>query len=53
MTGWYNWAGPNAVKVVDVIQTHINDVAAGRKTAADAMPRMKRDVDAMLPANCP
>jgi hypothetical protein len=53
MTGWYNWAGPNAVKIVDVIQIHINDVATGRKTAAEAMPRMKRDVDAMLPANCP
>ncbi|QRM32380.1 ABC transporter substrate-binding protein [Microvirga sp. VF16] len=52
MTGWYNWAGSNAVKIVDVIQNHINDVAAGRKTAAETMPRMKRDVDALL-QNCP
>jgi multiple sugar transport system substrate-binding protein len=53
MTGWYNWAGPNSVKIVDVIQNHINDVVGGRKTAAQTMPAMAADVQKLLPRTCP
>lgn len=52
MTGWHNWAGPNSVKVVSVIQDHLNDVVSGRRTAAETMPLMVRDVQKLLPA-CP
>jgi multiple sugar transport system substrate-binding protein len=50
MTGWYNWAGPNSVKIVDVIQQHVNNVVAGRADAATTMPLMVRDVQKLLPA---
>jgi multiple sugar transport system substrate-binding protein len=53
MTGWYNWAGPNSVKIVDVIQNYINGVVGGRKTAAETLPAMAADVQKLLPKNCP
>lgn len=52
MTGWYNWGGPNSVKIVDVIQNYINDVVAGRRTADATMPLMVADVQKLLPASC-
>jgi len=50
MTGWQNWSGPNSVKIVSVIQEHINSVARGQKLADDALPQLARDVRALLPA---
>jgi multiple sugar transport system substrate-binding protein len=46
--GWDNWAGPNSVKIVSVIQDYMNDVVAGRRTAAAAMPMMVQDVQKLL-----
>lgn len=48
--GWDNWSGPNSVKIVSVIQDYMNDVVAGRRTAAAAMPMMVQDVQKLLPA---
>jgi multiple sugar transport system substrate-binding protein len=52
MTGWYSWAGQNSVKIVDVMQNHINDVVAGRTSAKDKMPQLVGDVQKLLPTAC-
>lgn len=48
LTGWHNWGGENSVKIVDVIQDHVDRVVFGRATADGTMPRMASDVRALL-----
>ena len=52
LTGWYNWAGQNAVKIRDVVQDHIEDVVFGRRTAKETLPEMITDVEALLADAC-
>ena len=52
LTGWYNWAGGNSVKIVDVIQDHVDGVVFGKRSAAETMPAMTRDVEALLADAC-
>ena len=52
MTGWYSWAGQNSVKIVDVMQNHINSVVAGRSSAKGTMPQIVADVQKLLPSTC-
>ena len=50
-TGWYNWGGPNGVRIVDVIQEAINAVVTGRRRAAEALPALAGQVRPLL-AGC-
>lgn len=50
-TGWYNWGGANGVKIVDVIQEATSDVVAGRRSAAQALPALVKQVQPLL-AGC-
>lgn len=52
LTGWYNWAGKNSVKIVDVIQKHVDSVAFGKRKAKDVMPEMAEDVQKLLAKAC-
>ena len=52
LTGWYNWAGGNSVKIVDVIQDHVDSVVFGKRSAAETMPEMTREVEALLADAC-
>lgn len=48
LTGWHNWGGENSVKIVDVIQDHVDRVVLGRATARETLPRMAADVRSLL-----
>jgi multiple sugar transport system substrate-binding protein len=48
LTGWYAFPGPNALKIIDVIRGHLESVVTGKRTAAETMPLMVRDVQALL-----
>lgn len=53
LTGWYNWAGENSVKIVNVIQDHVDSVVLGKRSAEETMPDMTQDVEALLAGTCP
>lgn len=48
---FYNWPGENSLKIPNVIRDYLQQVVTLRATPEDVMPRMARDVRALLPAN--
>jgi multiple sugar transport system substrate-binding protein len=48
LTGWYAFPGPNALKIIDVIKNHLETVVTGKRTAAETMPLMVRDIQGLL-----
>ncbi len=48
LTGWYAFPGPNALKIIDVIKGHLESIVTGKRTAAEAMPLLVKDVQGML-----
>lgn len=49
MTGWFAFPGPNANKIVSVIEDHVERVATRKLSAENGMQAMKREVEALLP----
>lgn len=49
MTGWFAFPGPNANKIVSVIEDYVERVATRKLAASEGVQAMKRDVDALLP----
>jgi multiple sugar transport system substrate-binding protein len=49
LTSWYAFPGANGLKIIDVIKGHIEAVVTGKRTAADTMPALVRDVQGLLP----
>jgi multiple sugar transport system substrate-binding protein len=48
LTGWYAFAGPNSLRIIDTIRGHLESVVTGKTTAAKTMPRMVADVQQLL-----
>jgi multiple sugar transport system substrate-binding protein len=48
LTGWYAFPGPNGLKIIDVIKGHVEAVVTGKRSAAEAMPVMAKDVQDLL-----
>jgi len=48
LTGWYAFPGTNSLKIIDVIKGHLESVVSGKRTAATAMPLLKKDVQDLL-----
>lgn len=49
ITGWYAFPGPNALKITDVINDHLQSVIARRAEPDAALERMVADVQALIP----
>lgn len=47
---FYNWPGENSLRIPTVIRDHLQQVITLRATPEEVMPRMSRDVTAMLRA---
>ena len=49
LTGFFNFPGPNSIKITEVIRDHLRNVVTQRQDPADALPVIARDVRALLP----
>jgi multiple sugar transport system substrate-binding protein len=49
ITGWYAFPGPNALRITDVINDHLESVVARRSEPDAALERMVSDVQNLLP----
>jgi multiple sugar transport system substrate-binding protein len=48
-TAWVGFPGDNSVKIIDVINDHLQSVVALKAEPKEAMARMEADVNALLP----
>ena len=49
-TGWYAFPGDNGIKITDVIKDHLQSVVAQKAKPDAVLPRMSKDVQALLPS---
>lgn len=49
---WESWAGPNGIKIIDVMYNDIEAVVGGKLAASDALPAMVQKVQPLLPSDC-
>lgn len=49
-TGWYAFPGDNGIKITDVIKDHLQSVVAQKAKPLEVLPRMAKDVQALLPS---
>lgn len=49
MTVWYSFPGQNSNKITDVIEDHLQSVFGQKETPEEAMAKMTKEVEALLP----
>ena len=49
LTGWYAFPGENGLKITDVIKDHLQSVVNQSVDPEEALKRMAKDVQALLP----
>ncbi|PSH60874.1 extracellular solute-binding protein [Phyllobacterium sophorae] len=50
LSRWYMWPGENGIKIFAVVQNHIDNIIGGKATAEQTVPKLTKEVGAMLPA---
>jgi multiple sugar transport system substrate-binding protein len=49
---WASFPGENSLKIIEVIKDHTEALVTARDNAADTMPKLVQDVNALMPAEC-
>lgn len=52
LTEWAAYPGNNALKIIEVIKDHTEKLVTRRESAAQAMPALVKEVNALLPEAC-
>lgn len=49
---WESWAGPNGIKINDVMKIKVEGLVSGSLKVADVLPMLAEEVRRLLPAEC-
>ncbi|RPH30205.1 ABC transporter substrate-binding protein [Buttiauxella warmboldiae] len=49
---WASFPGENSLKIIEVIKGHTEALVTARDTAANTLPKLVQDVNALMPAEC-
>lgn len=52
MAPWESWAGPNGIKIIDMISSKAEAIIAGKLLAQDGLRQLVEEVPPLLPADC-
>jgi multiple sugar transport system substrate-binding protein len=49
LTDWVSFPGSNSLKIIEVIKNHTESLVTGKRSAAEVMPNLLRDMNSLMP----